>query len=149
MQRHQTFDPDIPVILHLPALTTTTDTDTIQTLFVIQEGRHCMPTTDYYFMNIQPDTITIPPHRGNNLDLTAQHTATKDQIPQQMHPWRPGKTRVYPSMLADKQVPVLDLTNSTITSQVDLQTAFQSLHLCEEDDLSHGRKQPKGKEDTH
>ena len=58
---HQTFDPDIPVILHLPALTTTTDTDTIPTLFVIQEGRHCMPTTDYYFMNIQPDPITIPP----------------------------------------------------------------------------------------
>ena len=46
---HQTFDPDIPVILHLPALTTTTDTDTILMLFVIQEGRHCMPTTDYYF----------------------------------------------------------------------------------------------------
>ena len=58
---HQTFDPDIPVILHLPALTTTTDTDTIPTLFVIQEGRHCMPTTDYYFTNIQPDPITIPP----------------------------------------------------------------------------------------
>ena len=58
---HQTFDPDIPVILHLPALTTTTDTDTILTLFVIQEGRHCMPTTDYYFTNIQPDPITIPP----------------------------------------------------------------------------------------
>ena len=57
---HQTFDPDIPVILHLPALTTTTDTDTIQTLFVIQEGRHCMPTTNYYFTNIQPDPITIP-----------------------------------------------------------------------------------------
>ena len=66
-----------------------------------------------------------------------------------MHPLGPGKTGVYPSMLADKQVPVLDLTNSTITSQVDLQTAFQSLHLYEEDDLSHGRKQPKEKEDTH
>ena len=106
-----------------------------------------MPTTDYYFTNIQPDPITIPPPppRGNNSDLTAQHTATKDQIPQQMHPLRPGETRVYPSMLADKQVPVLDLTNSTITSQADLQTAFQSLHLCEEDDLSHGRKQPKEK----
>ena len=37
------------------------DTDTIPMLFVIQEGRHCMPTTDYYFMNIQPDPITIPP----------------------------------------------------------------------------------------
>ena len=146
---HQTFYPDIPVILHLPALATTMDTDTIPTLFVIQEGRHCTPTTDYYFMNIQPDPITIPPHRGNNLDLTTQHTATKDQIPQQTHPLWPGKTRVYPSMLADKQVPVLDLTNSTITSQVDLQTAFQSLHLCEEDDISHGRKQPKEKEDTH
>ena len=58
---HQIFDPDLPVILHLPALTTTTDTDTIPTLFVIQEGRHCMPTTYYYFMNIQPDPITIPP----------------------------------------------------------------------------------------
>ena len=58
---HQTFDPDIPVILHLPALTTTMDTDTIPMLFVIQEGRHCMPTTDYYFTNIQPDPITIPP----------------------------------------------------------------------------------------
>ena len=146
---HQTFNPNIPVILHLLALTTTMDTDTIPTLSVIQEGRHCMPTTDYYFMNIQPDAITNPPHRGNNLDLTAQHTATKDQIPQQTHPLRPGETRVYPSMLADKQVPVLYLTNSNITLQVDLQTAFQSLHLCEEDDISHGRKQPKGKEDTH
>ena len=146
---HQIFDPDIPVILHLPALTTTMDTDTIPTLFVIQEGQNCMPTTDYYFVNTQPDPITIPPNRGNNLDLTAQHTATKDQIPQQTHPLRPGETRVYPSMLADKQIPVLDLTNSTITSQVNLQTAFHSLHLCEEDDLSHGRKQSKGKEDTH
>ena len=75
---------------------------------------------------------------------------TKDQIPQQMHTLRPGKSRVYPSMLADKQVPVLDLTNSTIISQADLQTAFQSLHLCstEEDNLSHGRKQSKEKEDT-
>ena len=62
--------------------------------------------------------------------MTAQHAATKDQIPQQIHPLWPGKTRVYPSMLADKQVPVLDLTNSTITSPTDLQTAFQSLHLC-------------------
>ena len=59
---HQTFDPNIAVILHLPALNNTTvDTDTIPTLFVIQEGRHCMPTTDYYFMNIQPDPIIISP----------------------------------------------------------------------------------------
>ena len=147
---HQTFKHNIPVILHLPALTTTMDTDTIPTLFVIQEGRHCMPTTDYYFMNIQPDPIIISPHRRNHSELTAQHAATKDQISQQTQPLQPGKTRVYPSMLADKQVPVLDLTNSTITSQADLQTAFQSLHLCsmKEDELSHGRKESKEDEDT-
>ena len=58
---HQTFDPHIPVILYLPVLTTTMDTDTLLTLFVIQEGRHCMPTTDYYFTNIQPDPVIIPP----------------------------------------------------------------------------------------
>ena len=78
--------------------------------------------------------------------------ATKNQIPQQTHPLRPGETRVYSSMLADKQVPVLALTNSTITSQADLQIAFQSLHLCstEEGTLSHGRKQlTEEEEDTH
>ena len=121
------------------------DTDTILMLFVIQEGRHCMPTTDYYFTNIQPDPIIVFPHRRNHSKLTAQHAATKDQISQQTQPLWPGKTRVYPSMLADKQVPVLDLTNSTITSQADLQTVFQSLHLCsmKEDKLSNAEKNPK------
>ena len=114
---HQTFDPNIPVIFHLPALTNTTaDKDTIPMLFVIQEGIHCMPTTDYFFMNIQPEPIIVSPQRGNHSEQTVQHAATKDQV--------------YPSMLADKQVPVLNLTESTITSQADLQTAFQSIHLC-------------------
>ena len=63
-----------------------------------------MPTTDHYFTNIQPDPIIVSPHRRNHSELTAQHAATKDQIPQQTHPMRPGETRVYPSMLADKQV---------------------------------------------
>ena len=146
---HQTFEPNIPVILHLPALTNTTaDTDTIPTLFVIQKGIHCMPTTDYYFMNIQPEPIIVSPHRRNHSELTAQHAATKDQVSQQTHPLRPGETRVYPSMLADKQVPVLDLTNSTITSQADLQTAFQSLHLCttkEEETSQHLHTSTEGR----
>ena len=121
---YQTFDPDVPVIFHLPMLTTKTDTNTIPTLFVIQEDRHCMPTSDYYFTNIQPDPIVIPPHRGNNSSSTSQQVAAKDQIPQQTDTLKPGETRVYPFMLAEKQVPVLDLTNSTITSEADLQTAF-------------------------
>ena len=61
---HQTFEPNIPVILHLLALANTTqDTDTLPTLFVIQEGIHCMPTTDYFFTNIQPEPIIVSPNR--------------------------------------------------------------------------------------
>ena len=44
-------------------------------------------------------------------------------------------------MLTNKQVPVLNLTETTITSQADLQDTFQSLCLC-----SHGgKKVPKTK----
>ena len=147
---YQTFDPNFPVTFHLLMLTTKTDTNTIPTLYVIQEDRHCMPTSDYYFTNIQPDPIVIPPYSGNNSGSKSQQMAAKDQIPQQTNTLKPGETRVYPSMLAKKQVPVLDLTNSTITSEADLQTAFHSLYLCstEKEDPSHGRKQ-SSTEDTH
>ena len=131
---HQTFEPDIPVILHLLALTNTTiDTYTVPMLYVIQEGINCMPTTDYFFTSIKPDPIVVTHHRGNHTKPTAQQATTQDPVSQQTHPLQPGKTRVYPSMLADKQVPVLNLTESNITSQADLQDAFQSIHLC-----SHG-----------
>ena len=148
---HQTFEPNVPVIFLLPALTNTTaDTDTVPTLFVIQEGIHCMPTTDYFFRSIQPEPIIVSPHRGNHSEPTAQQAATKDQVSQQTHPLQPGKIRVYPSMLAGKQVPVLNLTKSPITSQADLQTAFQSIHLCfmKDNELSHGRGESKEDEDT-
>ena len=148
---YQTFDPDFQVTFKILMLTTKTDTNTILTLYVIQEDRHCMPTLDYYFTNVQPDPIIIPPHRGNNSNSTPQQTTAKDRTPQQTDTLKPGETRVYPSMLAEKQVPVLDLTNSTITSAADLQTAFHSLNLCstEKEHLSHGRKQSSTEEDTH
>ena len=140
---HQTFEPDILVILHLPALTNPTpDTDPVPTLFIIQEGINCIPTTDYFFTSIKPGPIIVSHHRGNPSKPTAQQAATQDQVSQQTHPLWPGKTRVYPSMLTDKQVPVLNLTESSITSQADLQDAFQSICLC-----SHGRKETT--EDTN
>ena len=148
---HQTFEPNIPVILHLLALTnTTTDTDTVPMLFVIQEDINCMSTTDYFFTSIKPEPIIVSPHRGNQSKPTAQQAATQDQVSQQTHPLRPGETRVYPSMLADKQVPVLNLTETTITSQADLQAAFESIHLCsmKDDVLSHGGEESKEDEDT-
>ena len=148
---HQTFEPNIPMILHLPALTnTTTDTDTVPTLFIIQEGINCMPTTDYFFTSIKPEPIIVSPCRGNQSKLTAQQAATQDQVSQQTHPLRPGKTRVYPSMLADKQVSVLNLAEVTITFQADLQDAFESIYPCstKDDVLSHGGEESKEDEDT-
>ena len=87
-----------------------------------------MPTTDYFFTSIKPEPIIVSCHRGHQSKPTVQQAATQDQVSQQTNPLRPG--RVYPSMLADKQVPVLILTESSITSKADLQAAFQSIHLC-------------------
>ena len=131
---HQTFEPDIPVILHLPALANTTiDTDTVPPLYVIQEGINCMPTTGYFFTSNKPEPIVVTRPGANHNKLTAQQAATQDPVSQQTHPLQPGETRVYPSMLANKQVPVVNLTESSITSQADLLNAFQSICLC-----SHG-----------
>ena len=102
-----------------------------------------MPTTDYFFTSIEPEPIIVSLHRENHSKPTAQQEATQDQVSQQTHPLRPGETRVYPSMLVDKQVPVLNLTESSINSQADLQAAFQSIHLC-----SYGREESKEDENT-
>ena len=84
-----------------------------------------------------PTTPIVATHpRAHYNKPTAQQAATQDPVSQQTHPLWPGETRVYPSMLANKQVPVLNLTETSITSQADLQDAFQSLCLC-----SHSRKE--------
>ena len=119
------------MILHLPALADNTiDTNTPPMLYVIQEGINCMPTIDYFFTSIKlaPIVITCPP--ANHDKPKEQQATTPDPVSQQTHLLQPGETRVYPSMLTNKQVPVLNLTETSITSQVDLQDAFQSLCLC-------------------
>ena len=63
----------------------------------------------------------------------------KQQLRIQFHnkPTPCGQAKpVYPSVLVDKQVPVLNLIESSSTSQADLQDAFQSIRLC-----SHGREE--------
>ena len=133
---HKTFAPDIPVILHLPTLVDNTiDTNTPPTLYVIQDGINCMPTTDYFFTSIKLAPIVVTRPAAHHNQLTEQQAATQDPVSQQTHPLWPGKTRVYPSMLTNKQVPVLNLTETSITSQADIQDTFQSLCLC-----SHGGK---------
>ena len=92
---HKTFAPDIPVVLHLLALVNSTiDTDSPPTLYVIQEGINCMPTTDYFFTSIKPAPIVVTHPRPYHSKLTVQQAVTQDPVSQQTHPLWPGETRV-------------------------------------------------------
>ena len=127
------------MILHLLALvdgTIDSNSNSLPTLYVIQDGINCMPTSDYFFTNIKPALIIVTHPAAHQNKPAVQQAATRDPVSQQTHPLQPGKTRVHPSMLTNKQVPVLNLTETSITSQADLQDAFQSLCLC-----SHGGKE--------
>ena len=94
-----------------------------------------MQTTDY-LLSIKPTPIVVTRPAAYHNKPTEQQAATQDPVSRQTHSLQPGETRVYPSMLTNKQVPVLNLTETSITSQADLQDASQSLCLC-----SHGRKE--------
>ena len=95
-----------------------------------------METTDYFFTNVKPALIIVKRSAVHQNKPTSQQAASRDPISQQTHPLQQGETRIYPSMLINRQVPVLNLTETNITSQADLQDAFQSLCVC-----SHGRKE--------
>ena len=107
---HRTFQPEVPVILN------------------------CLETTDYLFTNIEPALIIVKRPAVHQNKSLPQQPASGDTISQQTHPQQPDKTRIYPSMLTNRQVPVLNLTETNITSHTDLQDAFNSLCVC-----SHGR----------
>ena len=136
---HRTFQPDIPVILHLPALadgSLHSKSTSTPTLFVIQEGLNCLETTDYFFTNIKPAPIIVKCSAVHQNKPLPQQAASGYPISQQTHPQQPGKTRIYLSMLTNRQVPVLNLTETNITSQANLQDTFQSLCVS-----SHGGKE--------
>ena len=94
---HQTFAPDIPVILHLPALVNSTiDSDSPPTLYVIQEGINCMPTTDYFFTSIKPAPIVVTRPAAHDNKPTAQQAATQDPVSEQTHPCGQAKPEFIP-----------------------------------------------------
>ena len=95
-------------------MNSTVDTNTPPTLYVIQEGINCMSTTDYFFTSIKPAPIVVTCPAAHHNKPTAQQAATQDPVSQQTHPLWPGKTRVYPSMLTNKQVPVQNLTKPAL-----------------------------------
>ena len=136
---HRTFQPDIPVILHLPALadgSLNSKSMSTPTLFVIQEGLNCLETTDYFFTNIEPALIRVKRTAVHQNKPPPQQAASRDTISQQTHPQQPDETRIYPSMLINRQVPVLNLTEFNITSHTNLHDTFTSLCVC-----SNGRRE--------
>ena len=136
---HRTFHPDTPVILHLLALTDGSlhsKSTSTPTLFVIQEGLNCLETTDYFFTNIEPAPILVKHPAVHQNKPPPQQAASRDTISQQTHPQQPDETRIYPSMFTNRQVPVLNITETNITSHADLQDAFNSLCVC-----SHGGRE--------
>ena len=136
---HRTFQPEVPVILHLPALTDgslSSKSTSTPTLFVIQEGLNCLEMTDYFFTNIEPAPIIVKRPAAHQNKSPPQQPVSGDTISQQTHPQQPDETRIYTSMLTNRQVPVLNLTETNITSHADLQDTFNSLCVC-----SHGRRE--------
>ena len=136
---HRTFQPEVPVILHLPALadgSLNSKSTSTPTLFLIQEDLNCLETTDYFFTNIEPALKIVKRPAVHQNKSPPQPPASGDTISQQTHPQQPDETRIYPSMLTNRQVPVLNLTETNITSHTDLQDAFNSLCVC-----SHGGRQ--------
>ena len=136
---HRTFQPGVPVILHLPALTDgslSSEETSTPTSFVIQEGLNCFKMTDYFFTNIKPAPIIVERSAAHQNISTSQQPVNGDKVSQQTHPQQPEETRIHLSMLINRQVPVLNLTDTNITSHTDLQDAFNSICIC-----SHGGKQ--------
>ena len=136
---HRTFQPEVSIILHLQALvdgSLNSKSTSTPTLFVIQEGLNCLETTDYFFTNIEPAAIIVKCPAVHQNKSPHQQPTSGDAISQQTHPQQPGETRIHPSMLTNRQVPVLYLTETNITSHTNLQDAFNSLCVC-----FHGRRQ--------
>ena len=85
---HRTFQPDIPVILHLPALadgSLNSKSTSTPTLLVIQEGLNCLETTDYFFTNIEPAPIIVKHPAVHQNKAPPQQAVSRDTITQQTH----------------------------------------------------------------
>ena len=99
---HRTFQPGLPVILHLPALTDgalNVKENTTPTLFMIQEGLNCLEATDYFFTNIEPKLIIVEHPPAHHTTSTSHQPLNGDKVSQQTHPQQPEETQIHPSML--------------------------------------------------
>ena len=86
---------------------------------MIQEGLNCLEMTDYFFTNIEPEPIIIECPAAHHSTSTSHQPLNGDKVSQQTHPQQPEETRIHPSMLTNRQVPVLNLTDREITSHTN------------------------------
>ena len=95
---HRTFQPGVPVILHLPALTDgslSSKETTTPTLFVIQKGLNCLEMTDYFFTNIEPKPIIVERPPAHHSTSTSHQPLNGDKVSQQTHPQQPEETLIH------------------------------------------------------
>ena len=80
---HRTFQPGVPVNLHLPALTDgslSSKSTSTPTLFIIQEGLNCLEMTDYFFTNIEPTLIKVECPAAHQNESTSQKPVNGDTV---------------------------------------------------------------------
>ena len=102
---HKTFQPRVPVILHLLGLTDgslSSKETTTPTLFVIQEGLNCLEMIDYFFTNIEPKLIIVEHSAAHHSTSTPQQPLNGDKVSQKTHPQQPEETQIHPSMLINR-----------------------------------------------
>ena len=65
------------------------NSNSLPTLYVIQDGINCMPTTDYFFTNIKPAPIIVKHPAAHQNKPTQQQAAIRDPASKQTHPLQP------------------------------------------------------------
>ena len=76
--------------------------------------------TYHFFTNIEPTLIIAKRPAAHQNKSTSKQPVNEDTVSQQTHPQQPEETRIHPSMLISRQVPVLNLTETKITSHANL-----------------------------
>ena len=77
---------------------------------MIQEGLNCLEMTDYFFTNIEPKLIIVEHPPAHHSTSTSHQPLNGDKVSQQTHPQQLEETQIHPSMLINRQVPVLNHT---------------------------------------
>ena len=119
----------------------------IPQLKITQVGLPPIYTTDYYYTNIPPKTLMVI-RASLNKDTSQDKAAAAPQLVFEEDPYEVGETCISAQEVHRQNIPCLDLQDQNITSQEELQAAFESLNLCsrckeEAEEKTNGTTNPK------